>query len=77
MVWRFLKRSWHRMFLDKCPKPPYSRHVVQVGDPVLRTQALPVPLDKINTEELQNVRIIGKHNYSITFIFVVLYYFKC
>lgn len=68
MVWRFLKRSWHRMFLEKHPKPPYSRHVVQIGDPVLRTQTMPVPLDKINSKELQNVRTFGKHNYIITLI---------
>lgn len=60
MVWRFLKRSYNRMFLAKHPKPPYTSHVVQIGDPVLRNKALPVYPDDINTKELQNVRI-GKH----------------
>lgn len=61
MAWRFLKRTYNRMFLAKYPKPPYTRHVVQIGDPILRNKALPVHPDNINSKELQNVRIFGKH----------------
>lgn len=62
MAWRFLKRSYNRMFLTKNPTPPYTKHVVQIGDPVLRNKSSPVPVDAINSEEVQNVRpIIGKH----------------
>ncbi|XP_075971229.1 peptide deformylase, mitochondrial-like [Anticarsia gemmatalis] len=34
--------------------PPYE-HVVQIGDPRLRKVSEPVPLDKIKTDEIQNV----------------------
>lgn len=61
MVWRFLKRTYNRMFFMKNPKPPYSGHIVQIGDPVLRNIALPISSEKINTKELQNVRIFRKH----------------
>jgi len=49
------------MFLAKHPKPPYPCHVVQIGDPVLRNKASAVPLENINTKEVQNVRTFGKH----------------
>lgn len=61
MAWRFLKRSYNRMFLTKHPKPPYTSHIVQIGDPVLRNKALHVKPENINTTELQNVRTFGKH----------------
>lgn len=60
MALRLIKRTYNRMFLAKDQKPPYTRHVVQIGDPVLRNKALPVPLEKIGTKEVQNVRTIGK-----------------
>lgn len=34
--------------------PPYE-HVVQIGDPTLRKISEPVPLDKINSKEVQMV----------------------
>lgn len=34
--------------------PPY-KHVVQIGDPHLRRVSEAVPLDKVNTKEVQNV----------------------
>lgn len=43
------------MFLMKDPKPPYTGHVVQIGDPVLRNKALSIPLNNINTKEIQNI----------------------
>jgi len=48
------------MFLAKDPKPPYTSHVVQIGDPVLRRKAFSVPSEKIGTKELHNVRIFDK-----------------
>lgn len=60
MIWRHLKRTYNRMFLAKDPKPPYTGHVVQIGDPVLRNKALPIPFKDINTKEIQNVRKFGK-----------------
>lgn len=48
------------MFLVKDPMPPYASHVVQIGDPVLRNKASPVPLEKIGTKEVQNVRSFGE-----------------
>lgn len=35
-------------------KPPYE-HVVQIGDPTLRKISEPVPVEKIKSEEVQNV----------------------
>lgn len=61
MALRFIKRTYKRMFLSKNPKPPYTSHVVQIGDPVLRNKALPIHPDYINTKEVQNVRIFGKN----------------
>ncbi|VVC33384.1 Hypothetical protein CINCED_3A012044 [Cinara cedri] len=60
MAWRFIKQVYHRMFLARNPKPPYPGHVTQIGDPVLRNIASPVPLDKIHTKELQNLIYILK-----------------
>lgn len=42
--------------------PPYL-HVVQIGDPILRNVSEPVPLDKIKTNEIQN--LIKKLEYVI------------
>jgi hypothetical protein len=61
MAWRFLKRTINRMFLTKNPIPPYKNHVVQIGDPILRNKSSPIPVDVIKSEEVQNVRILGKH----------------
>jgi len=55
MIWRFIQRTYKRMFLVKNSKPPYSSHVVQIGDPVLRTKSWPVNLESINTKEIQNL----------------------
>jgi len=60
MALRLIKRTYNRMFLAKDPVPPYTSHVVQIGDPVLRGKASPVPSEKIGTKELQNVRTFGK-----------------
>lgn len=60
MALRFIKRTYNRMFLAKDPKPPYTSHVVQIGDPVLRCKAFSVPSEKIGTKELHNVRIFDK-----------------
>lgn len=61
MAWRLIKRTYNRMFLAKNPKPPYTNHVVQIGDPVLRNKASPIPPEKINTKEIQNVSTFGKN----------------
>lgn len=61
MAWRSIQRTYNRMFLAKHPKPPYPSHVVQIGDPVLRNISSPILLDKINSNEVQNVRTFGKH----------------
>lgn len=60
MVLRFIRRTYNRMFLAKDPMPPYASHVVQIGDPVLRNKASPVPSEKIGTKEVQNVRTFGE-----------------
>ncbi|KAL4111904.1 hypothetical protein QTP88_015775 [Uroleucon formosanum] len=60
MALRFIKRTYNRMFLVKDPMPPYASHVVQIGDPVLRNKASPVPLEKIGTKEVQNLIYIIK-----------------
>lgn len=60
MAWRFLRRTYNRMFLEKNPKPPYKNHVVQIGDPVLRNKSISIPLENIQAKEIQNVRIFGK-----------------
>lgn len=60
MALRFIKRTYNRMFLAKDPRPPYASHVVQIGDPVLRNKASQVPLEKIGTKEVQNVRTFGE-----------------
>lgn len=60
MVWRYLKRTYIRMFLTKNPKPPFESHAVQIGDPVLRTKALPVLPENLNSKEVLNVRMFGK-----------------
>jgi len=60
MALRFIKRTYNRMFLAKDPKPPYTSHVVQIGDPVLRSKAIAVPSEKIGSKEVHNVRIFGK-----------------
>lgn len=61
MAWRFVRRTINRMFLTKDPTPPYKNHVVQIGDPILRNKSSPIPVDVINSEEVQNVRTFGKH----------------
>lgn len=40
--------------------PPYE-HVVQIGDPTLRKVSVPVPPDKINSEEVK--KVIQKLNF--------------
>lgn len=61
MALRFIRRTYNRMFLEKYPKPPYTNHVVQVGDPVLRNKSSPIHPDDISTKEVKNVRIFAKH----------------
>lgn len=58
---------WYRDFwTPKAIGPPYS-HVVQVGDPVLRTEADPVPDDMIDSKDVdmlveQMVHVLRKFN---------------
>lgn len=61
MAWKYIRRTYNRMFLAKNPKPPFQNHVVQIGDPVLRNIASPIHPDNINSKEVQNVRTFGKH----------------
>lgn len=68
MVWRFLKRTYNRMTLVKNPKPPYTSHVVQIGDSVLRAKALSIHPENIKTKEIQNVRAFGKHFLKILYL---------
>lgn len=60
MAWRFLRRTLNRMFLEKNPQPPYKNHVVQIGDPVLRSKSLSIHPENIQAKEIQNVRTFGK-----------------
>lgn len=51
--WKF--RNWYaKLVTPKEQKPPYQ-HIVQVGDPRLRCVAEEIPLDKINTPEIQSL----------------------
>lgn len=61
-----MRRTYNRMFIMKNPQPPFPSHTVQIGDPVLRSIASPIPPEKINTKELKNVRIFGKHFFNYT-----------
>lgn len=45
-------KSWYQSkWIPRKTEPPYS-HITQIGDPVLRQKSTPVPLDAINTKEL-------------------------
>lgn len=45
-------KSWYQsQWIPRKTEPPYS-HIIQIGDPVLRQKCSTVPLDAINTKEL-------------------------
>ena len=50
-----LSHLWQRLFRPATVKPPYS-HVVQLGDPALRSTALPVKPEEIQSPDVQEVR---------------------
>lgn len=47
---RYMKRK-----IISPPSPPYTHHVCQVGDPILRSQAAPVDPGAVKTPEIQQV----------------------
>jgi len=62
-----LKQWYQGLWMPRKTQPPY-RHIVQIGDPVLRHKADEVPLDGINTKEF---------NWFIDLLIDVLHRYKC
>lgn len=58
--------NWYRsLWVPKTTEPPYE-HVVQIGDPVLRQRAAPVPVEAITSKEVQffiknMIRVLRKY----------------
>ncbi|XP_054015644.1 peptide deformylase, mitochondrial-like isoform X1 [Hylaeus anthracinus] len=54
LSFKTVRKTVTNYFRSEDPKPPYN-HIVQVGDPVLRTKATPVDKNVIETGEFQKV----------------------
>lgn len=60
-------RTWYANLVQPKPTRPPYRHVVQIGDPVLRTIADKVPVELIKSKEINDVlqkmyNILRKYN---------------
>ncbi|KAK4326366.1 hypothetical protein Pmani_003117 [Petrolisthes manimaculis] len=54
MAFKSFLSAYRNFFYPKPTKPPFL-HICQVGDPILRAQAKPVPPDDVTSPEIQEI----------------------
>lgn len=53
--------TWQASLIKPKPQNPPFKHIIQIGDPSLRTICKPVPLEDIETDEIQKLIVYLKY----------------